>query len=166
MKKNNRVALLLPYYEGRNHHQFLGVAYLSAVLQSSGYSTLILDEDAVVFVMERQKHDAPIESARQHIIEKLENYRPLAIGVSVNTANYSNSLELLTHIRRQFPKIPLVVGGPHISTSWKTFIANHSNLCDVAIIGEGESTLVEICNRISSNKSLIDIKGMRPFKVL
>jgi len=30
---NRRVAMLLPYYEGRNHSQVLGVGYLSQVLE-------------------------------------------------------------------------------------------------------------------------------------
>lgn len=57
-------------------------------------------------------------------------------------------------VRKQFPEVQIVVGGPHISTSWKTFFKYHKNLFDIAVIGEGERTFVEICNRISSNTSL------------
>ena len=154
MEKNKKIALLLPYYEGRNHHQFLGIGYLSAVLKKAGYDSLIIDEDAVVFVMEKQQSEAPLISARQYIIEKLKNYCPLIISISINTSNYENSLDLLSLIRKQFPEVQIVVGGPHISTSWKTFFKYHKNLFDIAVIGEGERTFVEICNRISSNTSL------------
>ncbi len=159
MKKNKKVALLLPYYEGRNHHQFLGIGYLSAVLKQAGYDTLIIDEDAVVFVKEKQQAEAPLISAKQYIIEKLKDYRPFVIGISINTANYEKSLDLLCLVRKHFPEVQIVVGGPHISTSWETLLKYHKNLFDIAVVGEGERTFVEICNRISSNNSSEGTRG-------
>ena len=159
MGKNKKIALLLPYYEGRNHSQFLGVGYLSAVLKQEGYDTLILDEDAVVFLMATQNDETPLISARKFILDKLYDYSPFIIGITINTANYERSLELLKVVREHLPEIKIVVGGPHISTSWKAFLKYHGHLCDVAIIGEGEWTLVEICNRIHDRKPLDAIKG-------
>ena len=159
MGKNRKIALLLPYYEGRNHSQFLGVAYLSAVLKQEGYDTLILDEDAIVFLMEKQRDEMPIRSARKFIIEKVNDYRPFLIGITINTANYGRSLQLLELVRSNFPEIKIVVGGPHISTSWRAFLKYHGNKCDVAIIGEGERTFIEVCDRIFCGEPLGGTKG-------
>lgn len=156
---NRRVALLIPYYEGRNHSQFLGVGYLSQVLRDSGIDTLIIDEDAVFTVMEKKGAQDPLGSARISIIEKLRDYSPSAICVSVNTANYERSLELLRLIREHIQKIYIIVGGPHVTTSWYSFKKSHKQLFDVAVIGEGENTILEVCDRISSHNSLEGIKG-------
>lgn len=54
---NKRIALLIPYYEGRNHSQFLGVGYLSQMSREADTDTFIIDEDAVFSVMEKGAHE-------------------------------------------------------------------------------------------------------------
>lgn len=157
---NRRVAFLIPYYEGRNHNQFLGIGYLSQVLLTNGYDTLIFDEDAICYLMERNNAGNALDSSRQFIFEKLSEYEPDVICVSVNTANYPNSLRLLSFIRNRFPGMSVIVGGPHITSSWKTFKKYHNNLFDMAIIGEGEKTLLEVCNRLFKKRSLLGTDGV------
>lgn len=159
MLLNNKIAFLLPYYEGRNHSQFLGVGYLSQSLIDNGYDTLIIDEDAVWTLMDERGAKNQLEAARNFVLNKLNEYSPQIICLTINTPNYERSLELLSLTRRIFPETIIIVGGPHITTSWMTFKKYHSLLFDIAIIGEGEQTIVEVCNRISSSSSLEGIKG-------
>ena len=159
MKNKRKIAFLIPYYEGRNHNQFLGIGYLSQTLIINGYDTLIFDEDAIFYLMERKNAENLLDLSRQFILKKLSDYEPDAICVTINTANYPNSLSLLTFVRKQFPGIKVIVGGPHITSSWKSFKKHHKNLFDVAIIGEGEETLLDVCSRLFNKKSLNGIKG-------
>lgn len=159
MSKNKRIALLLPFYDGRNHSQLLGVGYLSQMLKEAGNDTLIIDEDAVFSVMEKRGVKDPLSLARLFIIEKLKDYSPFALCATVNTANYERSLELLTLIRESFQDIKIIVGGPHITTSWHSFKKFHNTLFDIAIIGEGEQTIIEVCDSFFSNNPLKGIKG-------
>jgi len=154
LKNKKKIAFLLPYYEGRNHSEFLGVGYLSQVLLTKGYDTLIFDEDAICYLMEKKNAENTFDSSRQFIFKKLSDYNPDVICVTINTANYTNSLSLLRFIRKRFVGIKIIVGGPHITSSWATFKMYHKNLFDVAIIGEGEQTLLDVCNRLFKKKSL------------
>ena len=153
------IALLLPLYDGRNHSQFLGIGYISHVLKRANYNTIIVDEDAVYFLLKQKDVKAPFSSTKKYIVSKLHEYSPDIIGITINTANYERSLELLIKIRDCFPETTIIVGGPHISTSWQVFKKHHQPLFDIAVIGEGENTILEICDRIASKKPLANIKG-------
>lgn len=159
---NKGVAFLVPYYEGRNHSPFLGVGYLSQVLKLSGFDTLILDEDAIYFVMEHRGEQTPLQAARDFILDKLSEFSPTLLCVTINTANYARSLELLEIVRAAFPETCLLVGGPHISTSWSVFRKFHSHLFDLAVVGEGELTIVDVCRRAANKASLEGIPGTVP----
>ncbi len=157
--KNKKIAFLIPYYEGRNHSPFLGVGYLSQVLKDAGFDTLILDEDAIYFVMENRGIDAPLQASRRFILNSLQEYSPVVVGMTVNTTNYERCLQLLRTVRKYVPETCIIVGGPHISTSWFSFKKHHSDIFDIAIIGEGESTILEVCNRVLTKASLKGISG-------
>lgn len=160
MKSKRKIAFLIPYYEGRNHNQFIGIGYLSQILLTNGYDTLIFDEDAIFYLMERKNTENALDSSRQFIFQRLSEYKPDVICVTVNTTNYPNSLRLLSFIRKRFAGVKIIVGGPHITSSWKVFKDYHKNLFDIAIIGEGEKTLLEVCNRLFKERSLKGINGI------
>lgn len=153
------VAFLLPFYDGRNHSPFLGVGYLSQSLKQNGFSTCILDEDAIVFVMEQRGSSEPFESSRQFIFDYLVDFAPDAIALTINTTNYQRSLDLLRFVRMSFPEVFVLVGGPHITTSWATFRKYHSFLFDAAVVGEGEETIIEVCSHLKNRTDWRKTKG-------
>lgn len=150
---------MLPVYDGRNHSQFLGVGYISQVLQRAGHDTLIIDEDAVYSLLMQKDDKDHFLNTKKHIVSQLNNFSPDIIGITINTPNYERSLELLVKIRDSFPKTTIIVGGPQISTSWQVSKKYHQPLFDIAVVGEAENTILEICARIISNKPLANIKG-------
>jgi radical SAM superfamily enzyme YgiQ (UPF0313 family) len=158
-RRNKGVAFLIPHYEGRNHSPFLGIGYLSQVLKQAGFDTLILDEDAIYFVMGCRGEKNPIQAAKHFILDKLSKFSPTVLCVTINTANYERCLELLETVRAGFPKTCLIVGGPHISTSWHVFKKFHPHLFDLAVVGEGELTLVDVCHHVVNQASLEGIPG-------
>lgn len=110
--------------------------------------------------MEKKNIGNASESSRQFIFQKLSEYAPDIICTTINTANYPNSLSLLEYIRKHFQDVLSVVGGPHITSSFKTFKEYHKNLFDIAIIGEGENTLLEVCDNLSKELPMVDISGI------
>lgn len=159
MSDTKKIALLLPLYEGRNHSPFLGMGYLSAVLRDAGYRTRIIDEDAVFSLMHEAHPEDPLRLTREFVASSLQDFAPDAIGVTINTTNYERGLELLGLVKEGFPDVPVIVGGPHISTSWRAFKKHHPHLFDVAVVGEGEKTIVEVCHHIFSGRSLDGLPG-------
>lgn len=157
-----KIAFLLPYYEGRNHSPFLGVGYLSQTLKGKGFSTCILDEDALVFFNDQKGERNPLGASRRFLFDHLQGFQPDVLALSISTANYQRSLDLLRFLRKKFPGVFIMVGGPHITSSWECFREFHSQLFEVAVIGEGEETVSEICSRLRDGSDWRGAKGSIP----
>ena len=151
--KKAKVALLLPAYMGSNHNLFLGVGYLASVLKSVGNEVRIIDEDALYWIYQCKKCLPALLHAEKRVIFELNRFAPDMICEMINTTNYKNALRMLQYVRREFPHAYMVVGGPHISTSYEEFHRWHSNMYDAAIIGEGEESLLELCSNIVSHNN-------------
>jgi radical SAM superfamily enzyme YgiQ (UPF0313 family) len=61
-------------------------------------------------------------------------------------------------IKNTFPKVPLILGGPHTTMAWNKLIDEF--LYDVIFLGEGEQTLPIICKRLIEGDSVDDIQGI------
>lgn len=79
----------------------------------------------------------------------IEDLNFIAIGLSVYIWNYDESLELCKYIKRVYPNIRIVLGGPMISVYGEE-ILRQTNI-DLAIIGEGEEAFRLLVQQISQN---------------
>jgi len=75
------------------------------------------------------------------------------------TSTVINSNHLATLIKEKFPKILIVVGGPHI-TALPSISLKEFPCFDIAVIGEGEETMLEICQHRKNNIKFKGIKGI------
>lgn len=118
----------------------LGLLYLAAELEKAGYSVKIFDT---------QVYNWQIKEVGGSDI----------VGIYCNTSNYQHALELAQEIKTNF-NIPIIFGGPHVTTRPLETLKNSS--VDYIVIGEGEKTIVELMG-VLSNKSelkLSDVKGI------
>jgi len=90
----------------------------------------------------------------QSLFDKIKYFDPDFIGISFMTKEYLKSYTLIEEIKKEFPKISLIVGGPHASTVEEKIL--EETKADFAIIGEGEFTFLELCE----GKKYSDIKGL------
>ena len=67
-------------------------------------------------------------------------YRPDIIGITTFSYNYKYFYTLIKNIKK-FTKIPIILGGPHVSAMRKKVL--EETKADYAVKGEGEITLVE-----------------------
>ncbi len=148
--KKVKVALCMPYYKGRNHSPFLGVGYISSSLESIGVETRIFDLDAIAWVMKIKYEKDYYNEMLKYFGDKLTEFEPDIIGISINTTNYEEALDLLKYINNIKGKAKIVCGGPHISTSYNTINKYHSELFDLLIVGEGEIAFLNLCNDIKN----------------
>jgi len=72
-------------------------------------------------------------------IKRIEKEKPDVVGISTFSYGYDKVINLAKKIKETFD-IPVIVGGPHISLAPETF----SDAFDMAIIGEGEQTMMEL----------------------
>ncbi|MDP2924659.1 MAG: radical SAM protein [Candidatus Omnitrophota bacterium] len=91
----------------------------------------------------------------RHLWDKIERFKPELIGVTVWTYKYKDTYNLIRIIKRKYPGIHIVVGGPHISTLRVEALGECSEI-DFGVVLEGESTLIELCQ----GKDFSEIKGL------
>ena len=86
--------------------------------------------------------------------EKLESYKPDAIGVTASTPLFGKAVEVVQVAKNFNDKIIAIAGGPHVSGYPKESL--EKSKLDVAVIGEGDLTIVDVLNDVDLKK----IKGI------
>lgn len=142
------------------HHQFpLGFLYMASVLEKNGFKVKILDCPLEY----KQKRKINKETIRfglfpEQIEKVIRNYKPDIVGISCSFSMFeSDSFEIIDLVKKINPKILVVVGGAHASSN-PEFVLRNKNI-DLAVIGEGEFTILEIAEKVRAGKSLKNIKG-------
>ena len=92
----------------------------------------------------------------QDLAKKVADYRPDLIGITIVEDTYNLSLSLLKSIK-EFD-IPVIAGGVFVTFSPDEVIANDT--IDIVCIGEGEETLVELCEKMHRNENYSTIKNL------
>jgi anaerobic magnesium-protoporphyrin IX monomethyl ester cyclase len=88
---------------------------------------------------------------------RVRDYDPHIVALTAKTLGWPAVIEIAQMVRATLPKTLIVVGGPQLSIyaeeslSWDCF--------DIAVIGDGEDTLLEICERVESGSDWTDILG-------
>ncbi len=91
------------------------------------------------------------------LIQVLCDFRPDIVGISISTPAYDSALHTAFIVKRVLPETKVVVGGPHVSAEpWG--IVNDPNI-DVAVVGEGEQTLIALINLWKAGQYPKGIRG-------
>ncbi|MFC1624665.1 B12-binding domain-containing radical SAM protein [Candidatus Omnitrophota bacterium] len=99
-----------------------------------------------------------VSFAKEDVFQKIQDFKPALIGFTALTYRYKDVFSLARSIKERFPSIPLIIGGTHISL----FAKDLPEYFDVAVIGEGEETFLEIVRSFNEGNGLKrrDIKGI------
>ena len=87
----------------------------------------------------------------------VREFDPHIVALTSKTLGWPAVIEIAQMVRATCPKALIVVGGPHMSIyakeslSWECF--------DLAVVGDGEETFLEICDRYESGSSMDDLQG-------
>lgn len=122
----------------------IGILSIATVLKNNGFSVKVIDG---VYDPQYTRH------AEEYIREE----DVLFIGLSAMTAQLPGALETAQRLRKISPKTPLVWGGIHPSLLPEQ--AARHELVDVAVIGEGEYTCLEIAQAIIRGQNFAEISG-------
>lgn len=120
----------------------LGLAYIAAVLEREGYTVEILDCIANLIELETLK-------------KEIARIKPDIVGITCLTPMSARSVDAAKAVRDTH-NCTIVMGGPHVSILPEEVL----NVADVAVMGEGEQTMLEIVKCIESNGELNSIKGI------
>jgi anaerobic magnesium-protoporphyrin IX monomethyl ester cyclase len=111
---------------------------------------------------ERRGDDVEILDGRNlrlsmaQIAERLRRARPDVVGITATIMDSREIHEVARIARRELPGAKVIVGGPYVSSSPDAAMKNES--IDVAVLGEGESTAVELLDAFE--KGAEDLGGI------
>lgn len=134
-------------YEGVNikvgayHLPSLAFAILGAVAKKSGFNPIILD---LTFF---DKHE-------DVLVEHLSRLDPVYVGITCTTALYYHARDIAGFIKKRASHIPILGGGPHVSSTAGETLANSD--FDYIFIGEAEESFADFLEGADREK----IKGL------
>ena len=80
------------------------------------------------------------------------------IGITATSQTFLEAVEYANTIREKYPKTPIVIGGPHISTVKEEVIEKFP--FDYGVYGEGEETFSDLIYFFKREKNLEEINGL------
>lgn len=138
----------------------LGLMYIAAVLERGGQKVEILDAFMNQSTFWKTGETIFAGMPLKKIQEEIQNRKPEIVGVSNPfTSQVENAIKVCDIAKRVNPNILTVVGGPHVSAVPEEFLKRAKN-ADVAVIGEGEYTMLELVDCIEKHMSLSKVRGI------
>ncbi len=93
------------------------------------------------------------------ILKRIRDFGPDVIGITATIMDSREMHDLAAVTKREYPHVRVIVGGPYVSSSATTVMQNES--IDVAVIGEGETSIVELLNALENGETnLAEIDGI------
>jgi radical SAM superfamily enzyme YgiQ (UPF0313 family) len=118
-----------------------GLGYLAEFLSRNGVEVGVLD--------------MALGYGPEDLRRRISDFKPDLVGVSMMTCMYERIYSWMREVRSAFPDLPIVVGGPHVS-SLRENVLKACEAVDFGVTLEGEHTLLDLCQ----GKALGDIKGL------
>lgn len=143
--------LLLANYgkPGADLHFPLSLAYIAGALNRAGCDFGVLD-----------CYQYPYPEQKRRLFEEIRRGNYGAVGFSVFLGNYSyrDLKELSRELRREFPGLKIIVGGP-MATCIPEKILTRMDI-DAAVLGEGELSAPLLMDALSRGDSLAGVPGV------
>lgn len=133
------------YAEAGSTSPQLGLLYLAAVLENHNHDVRLID-------------GLQENLTEEDILEAIASFGPQLVGISIATIAFYRSIQLAKVIKEKFALLPIVVGGPDVSSRLQDY-GNYTEF-DYAIYGEGEETIVELIDALENKRDLKEIKGL------
>ena len=150
----------------------MGLAYISAYVEDFGHETKIIDLYHFGGGHKDEQIGAEHSSATiSHIVRNkkpfdifgtIEDYKPDFIGMYLGTISFYEGTELATQIKKRFPDIPTMVGGPHAIELPETL----TPYFDFVVNGEGEKAALDIVEGRITEKGIVKRENIDDINLL
>lgn len=147
-KEKHIIALVIPPLEkiDKEYMPNIGIGYLAAALENSGYQVFIFDS-----FIEGYDEESVAEAAARSGAE--------AVGITTTTNNRFRAIKTIKLIKSKKPGIFVFVGGRHFHHTAESALKNVPEI-DAVVRGEGELAIVEILNKYFASQSINNVKGL------
>lgn len=148
-----KIAFVYPAFEN------LGIEYISATLKKYGHETFLLfDPQLFNDLFLKMRFLSRFFDYRDEIMESIERRRPQLVAFSVVSDNFNWACSYAEKIKRKFPNIIIVFGGPHITAVPEQVLSNW--FVDFVISGEGEYPMLELVEALEKGDSFEEIRNL------
>lgn len=126
-----------------------GLGYLAAVIKNKGHDVKVLPGKLT-------------RSAAQEIVKAALEYGPDAVGITAMTPDIVCAARIAGLIKKHDSNLLIIVGGAHVTALPEETLEEFSDF-DIGVIGEGEETVSELTDWLSSGR---DYSGLKQIKGL
>lgn len=140
----------------------LGLALLAGSLKEAGFDVYGIDATALDLERITPIENTDLQYNGIGTEEIIQHIHPdtAVIGISCMFSHeWTYHKQMLTSIRKAFPKAILVIGGEH-STALADYLVLDCPAIDYCILGEGEETIVDLCTVLAAGGNLDDVAGL------
>lgn len=138
-----KVLLIYPRYKYSGPSPFapLGLLHIAAVLREAKHQTQLID---MTF---------------QEDFKLIKKAIPCTdiVGISISTPLANTAYKIVKYIRDIKPNMTIIGGGPEATIRPRDILANGF---DIAIIGEGDLTILDLLQKLNDRESLHTVKGI------
>ena len=151
------------YPEGPRFGLPVGLLYLAAALEAAGCKVALYDALTDFDFRTLQKNSDGsfhIGAAWDRISAIVAAQKPDLVGISNPFSDFAQqTITTARSVRSVLPDtVPIVVGGPHASSSPADFLAPETGI-DCVLRGEAELSIVELVRAIADGKNWRDVSG-------
>lgn len=124
----------------------LGILMLAAVAREAGCSSTVVDASSLGLTTEE-------------LLGRLLEARPEVLCLSATTLAIGSAAAFALAAKQSLPALTVIVGGPHV-TAVPHETMNRFAAFDMAVVGEGEITLVELLKALQTGAPLAAVQGL------
>jgi len=122
----------------------LGLTSIAAVLEGKNYQVEILDANA-------------LQLPESEVVKGIGNAD--IIGITAMTPFINSAIRVAREIKKEKPGSTVILGGAHVTVLPEETLRNVPEI-DIIVRGEGEETVTELYDALSSGDSLKNVRGI------
>jgi anaerobic magnesium-protoporphyrin IX monomethyl ester cyclase len=138
----------------------LSLLHIAAVLEKAGYKAEILDAFITDVSFRKIGDVTEVGMPYGRIMEEIQSKKPDIVGITNPfTCQIENAIRVANTVKDIDPSIQTVVGGPHVTVVPVEFLQEAKNV-DIAVVGEGEYTMLDIVRSFEGYKGIDQVQGI------
>jgi radical SAM superfamily enzyme YgiQ (UPF0313 family) len=144
-----------------------GVALIAAHLIRGGFAPKVFDYNSLRTV-ERLVGDGRerfLESVREELCAYVARTRAAIVGFKLYANGFADAVRLAWELKRRFPNVRVVGGGPHVEWFGETVLAyaervHGADVFDALTYGDADTTMTRLCELAHGTGTLGDIPNL------
>lgn len=123
-----------------------GLCSLASVTREAGHEAHIVDA-----TLQRLDNEAAADA--------ILRLKPMCVGLSALTATAHDAGAIAAAIKRREPSVKVILGGVHV-TALPDETMGAFPAVDIAVLGEGEETIVDLLRALETGGDALDVRGL------